>query len=148
MADRQSYWRLVISDEPNGSHDSTIELSDADKEHIASSIWNDFTEGLIVQDLDDQLVWRDAGTGEPGDQRADSRQVAPDATSAYYLVGLDRASSTEAVSWWSVRLVQLDGDHNEIRHLCLGFHWAEHIAKSYAESWERHGTPDGPPREA
>lgn len=139
MADQRAWWTFTISHEPHGPHDSTIELSAADIEHIAEFIGRGFTEGEIVQDDDGSphtLVWESAGTDEPGDQHADSaRQVAENATSAYYSLGpcLLYPDGTEEV--WEVELVQ-------VRHGCeigttsLGAHPDEAAAKEAAQRHE------------
>lgn len=56
MANQRAWWTLVVSQEPNGSHNPTVELSDVDREHIASLIREGFAEGEIVQDALDREV--------------------------------------------------------------------------------------------
>lgn len=143
MANQRAWWTLVISQEPNGPHDSAIELSDVDREHIAGLIENDCTEGEIVQDPpgDHELAWESAGTDEPGDQNADSvHRVAPEATSAYYSLGPGPAAPGEGVEeWWELELIQVNNGE-EVGTVGLGSkHPDVQTAKDYAQTWERHG---------
>jgi hypothetical protein len=59
MANQRAWWTLVVSQEPNGPHDPAIKLSDTDREHIASLITDDFTEGEIAQDNDNDHATTD-----------------------------------------------------------------------------------------
>jgi hypothetical protein len=126
----------VISEEPNGSHDNTIELSDADTEHIRSCIRRGLTEGEVVQD-EHELTWESAGTDEPGDQHADStRRVGPGSTSAYYSLGPPFATpSAEDGERWSVELIQVSHS-DEIDTTSLGTHPDEPTAKAAAQQHE------------
>lgn len=146
MANQRAWWTLVLSQEPNGPHDRTIELSDADREHIASLIPDGFTEGEIVADLPedqtsdgDVLKWEDAGTSEPRDQNADSaHRVAPQATSAYYSLGPAFAAPSTDGERWHLELVQVNSGE-EIYRVDLGVHPDEQTAKERAQHWESHG---------
>lgn len=141
MADQRAWWTLVISQEPHGPHDSGIELSDVDTEHISDMIAKGFTEGEIVADPPGEqvLVWESAGTDEPGDQHADSvRRVEPEATDAYYSLGPALAAPSEDGERWDLELIQTKNG-TEIETVKLGRHPDEQTAKEYAEQWERRG---------
>jgi hypothetical protein len=143
MANQRAWWTLVISQEPNGPHDDTIDLSDVDRGHIAGVIEDGCTEGEIVQDPpgDHELVWESAGTCEPGDQKADSvHRVEPEATSAYYSLGPAFAAPSEDGQRWDLELIQMD-DGREVGTVPLGRHPDEQTAKDYAQHWETHGRP-------
>jgi hypothetical protein len=145
MADQRAWWTLVISHEPDGPHDHTIKLSDADTAHIRIQIAEGFNQGWIVADPpgDYELVWQSAGTDEPGDQYAESVWcVDPRATSAYYSLCF---APSEDGRRWSLELIQTrKGD--EIGTLSLGRHLDEEAAKEYARQWEHRAdrTPPAP----
>lgn len=141
MANKRCWFSLVISEEPGGPHDPSIELSDMDRERIAELVEGGCTEGEIVIDPpgDHVLAWESAGTDEPGDQNADSvHRVALEATSAYYSLGPAFTAPTEDGERWDLDLIQMN-QGIKVDTVSLGRHPDEQTAKDYAQTWERYG---------